>query len=61
MRSYRVYNIPEGDEQKMEILHSLIAIREDHFTVLFNEENGEEAEELSENDILVMIRDVCTS
>ena len=61
LRNYRVYNIPDGDEHKMEILHSLIAIREDHFTVLFNEENGEEAEELSENDILLMISDVCTS
>ena len=59
MRDYRVYEAPDGYEDKIGLLLSLIAIREDHFGVFFNEEDDEV--EMEDNDITTMINDICTS
>ena len=59
LRDYRVYDAPVGYEDKIGLLLSLIAIREDHFGVFFNEEDDEV--EMEDNDITTMINDICTS
>ena len=54
-----MYDAPVGYEDKIGLLPSLIAIREDHFGVFFNEEDDEV--EMEDNDITTMINDICTS
>ena len=61
LNNYRVYSVPECQEYKMPLLHSLIDIREDNWSIFFNEENRDNVEELQENDILMMIHEVCTT
>ena len=61
LNNYRVYTVPEGEEYRIPLLHSLIDIREDNWSILFNEENSDNVEELQENDILLMIHEVCTT
>ena len=61
LNNYRVYTVPEGEEYRIPLLHSLIDIREDNWSILFNEENSDNVEELQENDIFLMIHEVCTT
>ena len=60
LRNFRVYSAPDGEEFRLPLLASLLAIREDNWTIIFNEES-DEFEETNENDLLVMINDVCSS
>ena len=52
-----VYEIPEGEEWKVGLISSLIQIRNDKWSILFDEEQ----EELSNDDITFMLDNVCSS
>ena len=58
-----VYQIPEDEAYRLPLLKSLIEIRNDNWSVIFNEEKGgeERDEEFEDNDIITMINDVCSS
>ena len=59
-QQYRVYQPPEGEEWRLGILESLLELKGENWSVLFNEE-AEEEEELEDNDIELMIYEVCTT
>ena len=60
LRQYRVYQPPEGEEWRLGVLESLLEIKGENWSVTFNEEENEE-EEFEENDIEMMIYEVCTT
>ena len=60
LKQYRVYQPPEGEEWRLGVLESLLEIKGDNWSVTFNEEEDEE-EEFEENDIEMMIYEVCTT
>ena len=52
-----VYKIPEGEEWKIGLISSLMQIRNDKWSILFDEEQ----DELSNDDITFMLDNVCSS
>ena len=60
LNNYRVYSAPVGEEYRLPLLVSLLEIRGDHWSIIFNEES-DEPEEANENDLLMMINEVCSS
>ena len=60
LRNYRVYSAPDGQEYRLPLLVSLMEIRSDNWSIIFNEES-DEFEEANENDLLMMINEVCSS
>ena len=56
----RVYEVPEGDEWKLPLLHSLLEIRSENWEILFNEEE-ERSDDLDGDDLSTMIEEVCTA
>ncbi len=63
LSNYNVYPIPEDEAYRLPLLKLLMEIRNDNWTVIFNEENeGDEPDdEMDDNDIVIMINDVCSS
>ena len=61
LRHYVVYPAPEHEEWRIELLQCLLEIKEDSWTVIFNEEGGDEVELLGDNDIELMIIEACSS
>ena len=62
LRHYVVYPAPEHEEWRIELLQCLLEIKEDSWTVIFNEEGGDEEVELfGDNDIELMIIEACSS
>ena len=63
LNNYCVYPIPEDEAYRLPLLKSLLEIKNDNWSIIFNEENGgeEHDEELDDNDIVIMINDVCSS
>ena len=55
-----MYSAPVGEEYRLPLLVSLLEIRGDHWSIIFNEES-DEPEEANENDLLMMINEVCSS
>ena len=60
IQHYTVYNVPDDQHWRFEMLESLREIRDDNWSVTFNEEEDDEAV-LEENDIEDLIYEVCTS
>ena len=56
---YIVYNVPENEEWRLGVLESMIQIKQDNWSVIFSDE--EEEDLFEENDIDMMIYEVCTS
>ena len=50
---------PENEEWRLGVLESMIQIKQDNWSVIFSDE--EEEDLLEENDIDMMIYEVCTS
>ena len=61
LNQYTVYPVPEGEEYRLPLLQSLLEIRDEHWEVVFDEEEEERVMEIEENDIVVMINEVCYS
>ena len=63
LNQYCVYPVPEGEEFRLPLLVSLLQIRSENWSVIFNEENGGEDsdDKIEENDIVTMINEVCSS
>ena len=62
LQHYVVYPAPEHEEWRIELLQCLLEIKEDSWSVIFNEEGGdEEVVVLGDNDIELMIIEACTS
>ena len=59
LRNFRVYPVPEGEEWRLPLLQSLVEIRSENWEILFNEESDDE--ELDDDDIEMMIMEVCTT
>ena len=59
IQHYAVYNVPENEEWRLGVLESMIQIKQDNWSVIFSDE--EEEDLLEENDIDMMIYEVCTS
>ena len=57
MNDQYVYKVPKGHEWKIGLLISLLEIKENNWIVQFDEEN----DVLSEDEVQMMIDDVCTS
>ena len=55
-----VYEVPEGDEWKLPLLHSLLEIRSENWEILFNEEE-EGSGDFDGDDLSTMIEEVCTT
>ena len=60
LQNYTVYQVPEEELWRLSILESLMEIRSDNWSVIFNEEEEEE-DDLEENDIEAMIYEACTT
>ena len=60
LQDYTVYQVPEEELWRLSILESLMEIRSDNWSVIFNEEEEEE-DDLEENDIEAMIYEACTT
>ena len=60
LQHYQVYKVPVGQEWRLGLLESLLELRGDNWAVLFNEEEEDE-EEIEENDLKMMIVEVCTT
>ena len=60
LQNYTVYKVPAEEEYRLGLLWSFIEIKQDNFFVTFNEEEEEE-DGFDENDIEIMINEVCTS
>ena len=60
LQHYTVYQVPEEELWRLSILESLMEIRSDNWSVIFNEEEEEE-DDLGENDIEAMIYEACTT
>ena len=56
LNNYIVYETPEGQEWRLPLLVSLLELRESRWELLYNDET----ERLNEDEISVMINDVCT-
>ena len=56
LSNYKVYNIPDGEEWRVPLLESLMAIREKRWEVQFNEEADEN---LNDDAIKLMIDRAC--
>ena len=59
LRNCRVYQAPEGEEWRLPMLQSLLEIRDDNWEIIFNEEI--EDSEMDDEDIQMMIAEVCTT
>ena len=59
-RNCWVYQVPEGDEWKLPLLHSLLEIRSENWEILFNEEE-EGIGDFDGDDLSTMIEEVCTT
>ena len=59
IQHYAVYNVPENQEWRLGVLESMIQIKQDNWSVIFSDEEDEDL--LEENDIDMMIYEVCTS
>ena len=57
LTDYRVYKTPEGQEWKVPLLVSLLQIRDDTWSVNFDEETGQ----FSDDEITELINNVCIS
>ena len=57
MDNFFVYEIPNGEEWKEGLVSSLIDIKNNKWTVLFDEEN----EELAEDEISHMLIEICSN
>ena len=57
LADYRVHKTPEGQEWKVPLLVSLLQIRDDTWSVHFDEETGQ----FSDDEISELINNVCTS
>ena len=55
LRNYRVYETPEGEEWRLPLLVSLLEIRDSRWGLQFDEEMGQ----IGEDDITMMINNVC--
>ena len=55
LNNYTVYETPEGQEWRQPLLVSLLELRESRWELLYNDET----EKLNEDEISVMINDVC--
>ena len=58
LHNYKVYPVPAGHEWKIGVLRSLLEIRSENWEILFDDEDDHE---MMENDIVMMIDDVCTN
>ena len=65
LSQYCVYQVPEGEEFRLPLLVSLLQIRSDNWSVIFNKESGgdyrDDDDEIEDNDIVMMINEVCSS
>ena len=52
-----IYEVPEGEDWKIGLVASLLQIRNDKWSILFDEEQ----DELSNDDITFMLDNVCSS
>ena len=59
LRNFRVYPVPEGEEWRLPLLQSLVEIRSENWEIFFNEESDDD--ELDDDDIEMMIKEVCTT
>ena len=57
MNEKLIYQIPEGEEWKVGLIASLMQIRNDKWSILFDEEQ----DELGNDDITFMLDNVCSS
>ncbi len=56
LKDYRVYKCPVQEEWKIALLRSLIELRDGRWHIVFDEED----ESLNNNQLCLMIEDVCT-
>ena len=61
LRNYRVYPAPEGEEYRIPLIQSLREILCDNWTIIFNEEEEGEIEQLETNEIQMMINELCSN
>ena len=57
LKSYRVYTVPSHQHWRIGMLHSLMEIRENRWSITFDEEQ----DSIDKSQISLMIEDVCTS
>ena len=57
LSNYRVYSTPQDQEWRLGLLVSLLELREDRWSLQFDEETGN----FGEDEVSVLINNVCTS
>ena len=57
LRNFRVYEVPVGQKWKLSLLPSLIDIRDEHWEVIFDEEDEST---FDDGDIAQIIEEVCS-
>ena len=57
LKDYHVYETPVGQEWRLPLLQSLIEIRDDRWSLQFDEETGD----FSNDDIIELLNNVCIS
>ena len=58
LNNYKVYEVPVGEEWRLSLLQSLVDIRDEHWEVIFDEEDEST---FADGDIAQMIEEVCSN